>query len=81
MRFWEERAGKKSITLPSHAHVYSDQIKVQSLVAERNKYVFKQDFNDDSDGAHLTSFVMEFQVEEANKTSDHKVLPYCVQVY
>ena len=30
--------------------------KVQSLYTEQNKYVFKRDLNDDSDGAHLTSF-------------------------
>ena len=28
---------------------------VQSLQTERNKYVFKRDLNEDSDGAHLTS--------------------------
>ena len=38
--------------------------KVQSLKAERSKYVFKRDLNDDSDGAHLTSFGLEFQTEE-----------------
>ena len=37
---------------------------VQSLQTERNKYVFKRDLNDDSDGAHLTSFGIEFQTEE-----------------
>ena len=41
--------------------------KVQSFQTERNKYVFKPDLNDDSDGAHLTSFGIEFQTEkEAN---------------
>ena len=30
--------------------------KVLSLETERNKYVFKQDLNENSDGAHLTSF-------------------------
>ena len=39
---------------------------VQSLYAERNKYVFKRDINDDSDGAHLT-FGIEFQTEEAKE--------------
>ena len=38
--------------------------KVQSLLAERNKYVFKRDLNDDCDGAHLTSFGIEFLTEE-----------------
>ena len=37
---------------------------VQSLQTERNKYVFKRGLNDDSDGAHLTSFGIEFQTEE-----------------
>ena len=34
---------------------------VQSLWTERNKYDFKQDLNDDSDGAHLTSFGFNYQ--------------------
>ena len=56
--------------------------KVQSLKTERNKYVFKRDLFDDSDGAHLISFGMEFQTEEeAKKMNDHQVLPYCMQVY
>ena len=29
---------------------------VHLLHTERNKYVFRRDLNDDSDGAHLTSF-------------------------
>ena len=37
---------------------------VQSLQAGRNKYVFKRDIDDDSDGAHLTSFRIDFQTEE-----------------
>ena len=37
---------------------------VQSLQTERKKYVFTRDLNDDSDGAHLTSFGIEFQTEE-----------------
>ena len=41
--------------------------KVQSLQTERNKYIFKRDLNDDSDGAHLTSFGIEFQTEEAKE--------------
>ena len=36
----------------------------QSLQSEQNKYVLKQDLNDDSDGAHLVSFGIEFQTEE-----------------
>ena len=39
----------------------------QLLLTERNKYVFKRDLDDDSDGAHLTSFGMEFQTEEEAK--------------
>ena len=41
--------------------------KVQSLQTERNKYVFRRDINDDSDGAHLRSFGIEFQTEETRK--------------
>ena len=43
---------------------------VQSLLTERNKYVFKQDLNDDSDGANLTSFGIEFQIEEEAKENE-----------
>ena len=52
---------------------------VQSLKTEQNKYVFKRDL---CDGAHLTSFGIEFQTEKKQKKmNDHQVLPYCVQVY
>ena len=44
--------------------------KVQSLQTEQNQYVFKQDLNDDSDGAHLTSFGIEFQTEEEAKENE-----------
>ena len=44
---------------------------VQFLLTERSKYVFKQDFDDDSDGAHLTSFGIDFQTEEAKNMNDH----------
>ena len=60
--------------------MYSDQRESSVFVNRMNKYVFKRDLND-SDGAHLTSFGIEFQTEEAKKMSDHQVLPYCVQVY
>ena len=43
---------------------------VQSLLTERNKYVFKRDLNDDSDGAHLTSFGIEFLTEEEAKENE-----------
>ena len=33
-------------------------------------YVFKQDLNDDSDGARLTSFGIEFQTEEEAKENE-----------
>ena len=41
--------------------------KVQSLQTERNRYVFKRDLDDESDGAHQTSFGIEFQTKEAKK--------------
>ena len=44
--------------------------KVLSLKTEQNKYVFKQDLCDDSDGAHLTSFEIEFQAEEEAKENE-----------
>ena len=43
---------------------------VQSLQTERNKYVFKRDLNDDSYGAHLTSYEIEFQTEEEAKENE-----------
>ena len=43
------------------------KVKVQSLQTEQNKYVFKRDLADDSDGAHLTSFRIHFQTEEAKE--------------
>ena len=43
-----------------------------SLKTERYKYVSKRDLDDNNDGAHLTSFGIEFQTEEeAKKMSDH----------
>ena len=38
--------------------------KVQYLLTERNNYVVKRDLFDDRDEAHLTSFEIEFQIEE-----------------
>ena len=43
---------------------------VQSLYAERKKYVFKRDIYDDRDEAHLTSFGIEFQTEEEAKENE-----------
>ena len=43
---------------------------VQSLQTEQNKYVFKRDINDDSDGVHLTSLGKEFQTEEEAKEKE-----------
>ena len=51
--------------------------KVQSLKTERNMYVFKRDLNDDSDGAHLMSFGIEFQAEEAKKERSPNVALLC----
>ena len=42
--------------------------KVQSLQTERNKYVFKRDIDDDSDGAHLTSLGIELHTEENERS-------------
>ena len=43
---------------------------VQSLQSKQNKYVFKRDLYHDSDGAHLTSFKMEFQTEVEAKENE-----------
>ena len=40
---------------------------IQSLQTEQGKHVFKRDLNDDSDGAHLTSFGRKFHTEEEAK--------------
>ena len=42
----------------------------QSLQAERNKFVFKRDIDDDHDGSLLTSFGIEFQTEEEAKENE-----------
>ena len=53
--------------------------KVQSLLAERNKCVFKRDLDNDSNGAHLTSFGIEFQTEaKENERSPSVVLSVVV---
>ena len=43
--------------------------KVQSLQTEQNKFVFKQDLNDDGDGTHMTSFGIELQTEAKKRAS------------
>ena len=49
-------------------HIYTViKQKVHSLKTEYNKYVFKQDTNDNSDGVHLKSFAIEFRTEEAKE--------------
>ena len=49
-------------------HVYTVvKERVQTLKAEQNKYVFKRDLNDDSDGAYQTLFGMDLQTEEEAK--------------
>ena len=58
-------------------HIYTViKEKVQSLLTERNKYVFKRDLIDDSDETHLSSYGIEFQTEEAteNERSQSVVL-------
>ena len=48
----------------------SDQGYSSVFVTERNKYVFKRNLYDESDGAHLTSFGIEFQTEEEAKENE-----------
>ena len=43
---------------------------VQSLQSEQNKYVFKRDIYDDSNGEHLTSFGIELQTEVEAKENE-----------
>ena len=44
--------------------------KAQSFLTVRNEYAFKRDLDDGSDGAHLTSFGMDFQTEEEAKENE-----------
>ena len=46
----------------------NEKVNEKSLQTERNKHVFKGDISDDRDGAHLTSFEIEFQTEEAKES-------------
>ena len=65
------KAINKSITRPSHAHMYNDQGERSVFVnRKKKKYVYKRDLDDDSDGAHLTSFGIEFQTEEKAKENE-----------
>ena len=36
---------------------------IQTLQAERNRYVYKRHLDYVSDGEHLTSFLLQFQIE------------------
>ena len=58
------------MTRPNYAHMYSNQGESSVLLTERNKNIFKRDINDDSDGAHLTSFGIKFQTEEEAKGNE-----------
>ena len=40
------------------------------MQTEQSKNVLKRDLDDDSDGAHLTSFGIEFQTEEEAKENE-----------
>ena len=40
------------------------------METEQNKHVLKRDLDDDSDGAHLTSFGIEFQTKEEAKENE-----------
>ena len=51
--------------------------KVKSLETERNKYVFKRDLDDDSDGAYITSSGMEYQTEEEAKENERSPSGAC----
>ena len=64
------KAINKAMTRPSHAHMNSDKRKFILCRHERYKYVYKWDLDDDRDGAHLTSFVMEFKTEEEAKENE-----------
>ena len=52
-----------------HIHTVINE-KFQSLLTEQSKYAIKRDLYDDSDGAHLTSFGIEFQAEEEAKENE-----------
>ena len=69
MRFKERPSTKLLQSQAIHTCIVIKE-KVQSLQTEQNKYVFKRDISDDSDGAQLTSFGIEFQTEEEAKESE-----------
>ena len=57
-------------TAKACTHIQWTKQKVQSLQAECNRYIFKQDIDDDCDWAHFTSFGKQFQIEaKENKQS------------
>ena len=58
------------MAMPSHAYMYSDQRESSVFKTVQNKYVFRRDLNDDSDGPHLTSFGIDFQTEEEAKENE-----------
>ena len=51
---------------PNHAHVYTDR-RESSVFVDRTKQALRRDIDDDRNGAHLTSFGIEFQAEEAKE--------------
>ena len=40
------------------------------MYPDRTKYLFKCNLNDDSDGAYLTSFTIDYQTEEEAKENE-----------
>ena len=55
------------MTRPNQAQVHSVQRQSSVFVAGRDMHAFKREWNGDRDGAHLTSFGIEFQTEEEAK--------------
>ena len=59
----------KAMTTTNHAHMYSVQGE-SSVYVNWTKHVFKRDLFNDSDGAHQTSFGIEFLTEEEAKENE-----------
>ena len=58
--------------------MYGDQGCSSVFVSRTRQEYLRRDIDNDSDGAHMTSFGIDFQTEEEAKTkmNDHQVLPY-----
>ena len=64
------KAINKAMTRPNHSHTYSDQRESSVFVNGTKQVCLQKELNDDNDGAHQTSFGIEFQIEEEAKENE-----------